>query len=153
MKLAEALLIRSDLQKKLAQLNARIANNVKVQEGDTPNEAPEELLVEANQVISELSNLIERIHRTNAIATTEKGQSMLSLLAQRDMLQMRHKLLVEAIAAASNEVDRYSPREIKWRVMISVSALQKQADDLAMKLRNLNLIIQASNWQIDLVQE
>lgn len=78
---------------------------------------------------------------------------MLSLLAQRDMLQMRHKLLVEAIAAASNEVDRYSPREIKWRVMISVSALQKQADDLAMKLRNLNLIIQASNWQIDLVQE
>ncbi|HAV48009.1 MAG TPA: septicolysin, partial [Psychrobacter sp.] len=34
MKLAEALLIRSDMQKKLAQIKGRIRSNVKVQEGD-----------------------------------------------------------------------------------------------------------------------
>ena len=46
MKLAEALLIRSDMQKKLAQIKGRIRSNVKVQEGDTPNEDPNALMIE-----------------------------------------------------------------------------------------------------------
>ena len=152
MKLAEALLIRSDLQKKLFQLKARIANNVKVQDGDSPNEDPNALIIEANKVITELATLIEKIHRTNALSQTSEGESLLSLLNKRDELEMRHKLLSDAIDMASNEAARYSPREIKWKVMVSVSALQKQADDLSMKLRKLNLVIQANNWQIDLVQ-
>ena len=151
MKLAEALLIRSDMQKKLAQLKARIKNNVKVQEGDTPSEDPNELLLQASQIITELNALIEQIHRTNAIAKTDKGQSMLTLLVDRDTLEMRHKLLLEAIEAAHGEVDRYSPREIRWNVMVSISDLQKQADDIAMKLRQINLVIQSNNWQIELV--
>ena len=152
MKLAEALLIRSDMQKKLAQLKGRIRSNVKVQEGDTPSEDPNALMIEASQIISELSNLIERIHRTNAIAQTDKGQSMLTLLVERDTLEMRHKLLIESIEATDTEVDRYSPREIKWNVMVSVAGLQKQADDIAMKLRKINIVIQANNWQIDLIE-
>ncbi|WP_198331255.1 DIP1984 family protein [Psychrobacter aquimaris] len=152
MKLAEALLIRSDMQKKLAQIKGRIRSNVKVQEGDTPNEDPNVLMVDASQIITELSVLIERIHRTNAIAKTNDGQSMLTLLIERDTLEMRHKLLIEAIEATDTEVDRYSPREIKWHVMVSVASLQKQADDIAMKLRKINLVIQANNWQIDLVE-
>jgi hypothetical protein len=44
MKLAEALLRRADMQKKLASLKSRIAENVKVQDGDTPSENPNELL-------------------------------------------------------------------------------------------------------------
>ena len=84
MKLAEALLIRSDMQKKLAQIKGRIRSNVKVQEGDTPNEDPNALMIDASQIITELSVLIERIHRTNAIAKTNDGQSMLTLLIERD---------------------------------------------------------------------
>ena len=152
MKLAEALLIRSDMQKKLAQIKGRIRSNVKVQEGDTPNEDPNALMIEASQIITELSILIERIHRTNAIAMTDKGQSMLTLLVERDTLEMRHKLLMETIEATSSEADRYSPREIKWNIMVSVAGLQKQADDIAMKLRKINIVIQANNWQIDLVE-
>ena len=151
MKLAEALLIRSDMQKKLAQLKGRIRNNAKVQEGDTPSEDPNELIVSASQIISELTDLIERIHRTNAIAKTDKGQSMLTLLVERDTLEMRHKLLLDAIEAANSEADRYSHREIKWHVLVSVASLQKQADDIAMKLRQINIIIQSNNWQIDLI--
>lgn len=52
MKLAEALLRRADMQKKLASLKSRIAENVKVQDGDTPSENPNELLLQANQVMS-----------------------------------------------------------------------------------------------------
>ena len=152
MKLAEALLIRSDMQKKLAQLKGRIRNNVKVQEGDTPSEDPNELIIDASQIITELSTLIERIHRTNAIAKTDNGQSMLTLLVERDTLEMRHKLLIDAIEATNNNDERYSYREIKWDIIVSVAGLQKQADDIAMKLRKLNIVIQANNWQIDLVE-
>ena len=152
MKLAEALLIRSDMQKKLAQIKGRIRTNVKVQEGDMPSEDPNALMIEASQIITELSILIERIHRTNSIAMTDKGQSMLTLLVERDTLEMRHKLLMETIEATDSEVDRYSPREIKWNIMISVAGLQKQAADIAMKLRKINIVIQANNWQIDLVE-
>jgi len=123
-----------------------------VQDGDSPNEDPNALIIEANQVITELATLIEKIHRTNALSQTSEGESLLSLLNKRDELEMRHKLLSDANDMASNEAARYSPREIKWKVMVSVSALQKQADDLSMKLRKLNLVIQANNWQIDLVQ-
>ena len=152
MKLAEALLIRSDMQKKLAQIKGRIRSNVKVQEGDTPNEDPNALMVDASQIITELSVLIERIHRTNAIAKNNDGQSMLTLLIERDTLEMRHKLLVDAIAATHTETDRYSHREIKYNVMVSVASLQKQADDIAMKLRQINIVIQSNNWQTDLVE-
>ena len=152
MKLAEALLIRSDMQKKLAQTKGRIRNNVKVQDGDTPSEDPNTLMIDASQIITELSVLIERIHRTNAIAQTDKGQSMLTLLVERDTLEMRHKLLIEAIEAADTEADRYSHREIKWNIIVSVAGLQKQADDIAMKLRKINIVIQSNNWQIDLLE-
>ncbi|MEM8557071.1 MAG: hypothetical protein AAGG50_04525, partial [Bacteroidota bacterium] len=38
MKLAEALILRADLQKRLAQLRQRVMQNVKTQEGDAPAE-------------------------------------------------------------------------------------------------------------------
>ena len=152
MKLAEALLIRSDIQKKLAQIKGRIRNNVKVQDGDTPSEDPNTLMIDASQIITELSVLIERIHRTNAIAKINTGQSMLTLLVERDTLEMRHKLLIEAIEATASETDRYSHREIKWNIMVSVAGLQKQADDIAIKIRKINIVIQANNWQIDLIE-
>lgn len=47
MKLAEALLIRSDMQKKLAQLKCRINANIKVREGGTPSEDSNKLMVDA----------------------------------------------------------------------------------------------------------
>lgn len=40
MKLAEALLLRSDQQKQLASLKQRIEANVLIQEGDEPSEDP-----------------------------------------------------------------------------------------------------------------
>lgn len=151
MTLAEALLIRSDLQKNLAQLKARIANNAKVQEGDAPSENPNELIVSAQKLIRDLSALITRIHRTNAAAKIESGETMLSLLIERDELEMRHKLLIDAIDASRSETERYSAREIRWTATIATAPLQQQADDIAMQLRKLNILIQANNWQIQLL--
>ena len=101
--------------------------------------------------MSELYALIDHIHRTNAIAVMPDGSTMLSTLVKRDELAERHRLLQTAIDNAKTEGDRYSYREIKWQKVIEPVKLQKQADDVAVKLRNLNIQLQAANWQIDLV--
>lgn len=149
--LAEALLLRADLQKKLASLKTRINENVKVQDGDEPTEDPQQLLLEASRVIDELYRLIGRIQRTNAAAILADGMTMLAALTVRDELTEHHRLLQSAINNAKTEGDRYSYREIKWQKTVDVIALQKQADDIAVKLRQTNVKIQAANWQIMLI--
>ncbi|SSR05560.1 Uncharacterised protein [Acinetobacter baumannii] len=64
----------------------------------------------------------------------------------------QHKTLTAAISNTSRESDRYSTREIKWHKVIPVSSLQKQADDISLKLRDLNVLIQSTNWKIDLIE-
>lgn len=152
MKLAEALLTRSDQQKKLASLKQRINANVLVQDGDEPSEDPNDLLKQVFALTQESQKLVLAIHMTNATAKLSDGRSLLALLTQRDELVERHKILTSAISNTNREPDRYSSREIKWHKVITVSSLQKQADDISAKLRDLNVLIQATNWQIDLLE-
>ena len=44
MKLAEALILRADSQKRFEQLKQRVVRSAKVQEGDEPPENPRDLL-------------------------------------------------------------------------------------------------------------
>ncbi|BBF76202.1 DIP1984 family protein [Acinetobacter ursingii] len=150
MKLAEALLLRSDLQKKLLSLQQRIHKNVLVQDGDTPSEDPEQLIDEAVLVNKQLFQLIQKIHQTNAQAQANNGKASLDILNQRDQLTAEHRIIQQAIDNTQKDTDRYSVREIKWIKAVSVSKLQKQADEISQSLRLINLEIQASNWQIDL---
>lgn len=150
MKLAEALLLRSDLQKKLLSLQQRIHKNVLVQDGDTPSEDPEQLIDEAVLVNKQLFELIQKIHQTNAQAQANNGKALLDILNQRDQLTAEHRIIQQAIDNTQKDTDRYSVREIKWIKAVSVSKLQKQADEISQSLRLINLEIQASNWQIDL---
>ena len=151
MKLAEALLLRNDLQTKLASLQQRINNNVLVQEGDQPSEEPNVLLSNAFAVNIELHDLIKRIHSTNAQAKSINGSSLLEVLNARDRLISQHRIVQQAIDNSRRENARYSSSEIRWVKVISVSELQKQADEISAKLRQNNLEIQSSNWQIDLI--
>ncbi|RBA32506.1 MULTISPECIES: DIP1984 family protein [Acinetobacter] len=152
MKLAEALLLRSDQQKKLASLKQRINANVLIQDGDEPSEDPNELIKQVFALSQESNQLISRIHLTNALARLEDGKILLSLLSSRDSYAEQHNILINAIANTHREPDRYSAREIKWQKVIPVSSLQKQADDISAKLRDINIKIQAVNWHIDLVE-
>lgn len=151
MKLAEALILRADMQKKMLSLKARINSNVLVQEGDIPGEDPNVLMVEASHVARQLQELILQIHLTNAAAVLNDGRTMVMALVERDGLLERHKMITSAIENCKREPDRYSAREIKWKAVIPVATLQKQAEDLSVKIREINTAIQASNWQIDVM--
>jgi flagellar biosynthesis/type III secretory pathway chaperone len=150
MKLAEALMIRGQMQNKLASLKERIKHNILVQEGETPHEDATELMAQASAVLDELEGLVSRINACNLTARLTDGRTITQLLARRDKLAARHAILNTAIAASRNEAERYSFREIKWNTTVDVASLQKQADDLATKLRELNTVLQQANWTIDL---
>ena len=89
MKLAEALSIRKDLQKRIQQLGQRIQNNVKVQEGDAPSEEPTELMKELDACLTQLEDLIWRINATNMHTTNAQGVTLTQLMARKDVLTMR----------------------------------------------------------------
>lgn len=150
MKLAEALLLRADQKKKLASLRERITRNSILQEGEQPKEKVEDLLAEAFSTLQAQQQLVRTINTANESAKLPDGRLLADLLAQRDALVSQHSLLTAAIDATNKDVDRYSQREIKWVPQFSVAAYQKQADDLSRKIREVNVVIQAANWQIDI---
>lgn len=150
MKLAEGLLLRADMQKKLASLRERIGKNAIVQDGEKPHEDPNKLLAEAFAVLREFESLVFRINQANLRNTLADGRSLTQAIGHRDMLVAQHSLIQHGIANSQKESDRYSRTEIKWVATLKVSSLQKQSEDLAKKIRELNVLIQEANWSSEL---
>ena len=151
MKLAEALSIRKDLQKRIQQLGQRIQNNVKVQEGDAPSEEPMELMKELDACLTQLEDLIWRINATNMQTKNAEGVTLTQLMARKDVLTMRVSNLRNIFETASAGQDRYSRSEIKTVTVVDVKAIGKQADECSAQLRQLDMEIQALNFQTELV--
>ena len=86
--LAEALNLRADLQKRIAQVKERINDNVKVQEGDEPIEAPQELFKELDDLFAQLQEIIYRINKTNMTAVID-GKTLTEWIAARDVLKLK----------------------------------------------------------------
>ena len=156
MKLAEALSIRADLQKRVAQLKERIKESAKVQEGDEPCDNVEELYKELDDVLVQLEDLVYRINITN-VQIVQDGDSLTRLIAKRDVLSMRVKALKERVKALKEVVNyvaandtRFGRNELKYVRTIDIKALRKEADTYAKQYRELDLKIQSLNWTVDL---
>ncbi|HET6252362.1 MAG TPA: DIP1984 family protein [Tepidisphaeraceae bacterium] len=150
MKLAEALLLRSDMKKKLLSLRDRIGANSVVQEKQKPHEDPAKLMKEAVGVLNQLEEITLRINAANLASKLDDGRSLAQVIALRDKLAQQHSIIQVAIAATRKEPDRYSMKEIKWVATVDVAKLQKQSDDLAKTLRELNGKIQEANWGVEI---
>lgn len=150
MKLAEALQLRADLKTQIAQLDNRLYNNAVVQEGETTNEDPEELLKQLTKNIKELEQLVVRINKTNCQSEVE-GQSLMELIARRDSLTSTISSYRKLADAASNNTYRASRTEIKILPTVNVKDIQKKIDSLSKQLRVVNNKIQQANWNIELL--
>jgi hypothetical protein len=150
MKLAEALILRADAQKRVEQLKQRLLRNAKVQEGDTPAENPRDLIAELDRVVVDLTRLIQQINRTNAATTLADGTNVSDALAHRDALAKQHAVYRDLASTATVDQTRYSRSEVKFVSTVDVAATQRRADDLARQHRELDAAIQAANWTIDL---
>lgn len=149
MKLAEALLERADLQKRLSQLESRLCLNARVQEGESPAEDPKALLGELAQLTCRLEELIRRINLTNA-AVEDSGESLTALLARRDMLSKKAGIMQSFLSEASATASRHTRTEIAIRSTVPVAELRKELDSLSADLRTLDTRIQGINWTAEL---
>ena len=149
MKLATALSQRADLQKRLTELNTRLKNNAKVQEGEAPAEKPAELLKELDGLLSQLEELVAKINLTNS-STLADGKTITELIAHRDMLSKKLSIMRGFLDEASSKVDRYSRTEIKIESSVDVAKLQKQVDALSKELRETDEKLQELNWTTEL---
>lgn len=151
MKLAEALILRADCQKRIEQLRQRLVRSAKVQEGETPPEEPQVLLAELEIKLNELVDLIKRINKTNSQTIIQETMTVSDALAQRDICLLKRSLYGSLIDEATPNSNRYSQSEIKFLSTVNISELQTQMDQLSRDCRELDMKIQASNWQIELV--
>jgi hypothetical protein len=151
MKLAEALIQRADAQKRLEQLRQRLGRSAKVQEGEEPPENPQELLQEANNVIAEMTRLIQQINRTNASTQFDANRTLTDVLAERDMLMVRRGVLTGLIAQ-TQPVQRYGRMEIKEFPTVNIADIQKQVDEISRQYREMDTAIQQMNWSVDLIE-
>lgn len=151
MKLAEALILRADCQKRIGQLKSRLQTNAKVQEGDVPAETPQDLIAELVRVSAELLNLIRRINRTNSTTEFAGTLTISDALAERDVLTLQRAAYVELAQEASISHARYSRSEVKYIATVDVAEIQKRSDEFAKQYRELDTRIQELNWQTELV--
>ncbi|HTU92458.1 MAG TPA: DIP1984 family protein [Gemmataceae bacterium] len=150
MKLAEALLLRADIQRKLCSLQTRVQKYALVQEGEQAAEEPKELLRQIEILCGELQRLVSAINKANLNHTIKSGQTLTEALAQRDALSLRHRMLQSILDACAKPPERYGVKEIRWVATVNVAGLQKQTDDLSKQIRELNAAIQETGWQVEL---
>jgi hypothetical protein len=153
MKLAEALILRADAQKRIEQIKQRLLRNAKVQEGDAPAEDPRLLLQELESAAATLTRLVQQINRTNSATALPDGASISDVLARRDVLGVRHAVYRDLAATATVDISRYSRSEVKSVSTVDVAAIQRTADDLARQHRELDALIQATNWNTELIED
>jgi hypothetical protein len=151
MKLAEALILRADCQKRIAQLQQRLLRSAKVQEGEQPAENPEALLSELDAAIAQLKTLIQQINQTNARTAFQNG-TLSDALAEKETLQMQRNVYINLVDAASIRQERYTRSEVKFLSTVAIAQIQSQVDRFSRDYRELDSQIQALNWQTDLIE-
>ncbi|CAM3313581.1 DIP1984 family protein [Vagococcus fessus] len=150
MKLAEGLLLRAEYQTKLENLQSRLLSNLKMQEGDIPNEDPSLLLNEMEETNKKLTDLVKMINNCNARETLSDGRTLSDALVDREALLKERRILANLVGRASEQDYRVSRAEIKMTVTLSVKELQSKIDVLSKEYRQLDTELQGKNWTVEL---
>ena len=147
--------MRADSVRRIEQLRSRIVSNARYQEGEGPAEDAAALLAEADEVLGVYETLMRRINRTNAATSIGADGTLTDALARRDALRLRHSVVTAAADAAvgSNQPGyaRQLRSELKMLSALPVAELRARADEIAREWRELDVRIQRSNWEVELL--
>jgi phage protein D len=152
MKLGEALRLRSDNYKKIAELKTRAVASAQTQEGADAPDNPGELLDTIERLSAQTLNLVQRINRTNVETMLPDGRPLVDALAERDYILVVRSPFEAVAEAASAMQQRYMRSEIRIVRNVDPVALRGKADELARRHRLLDVAIQEANWVTDLVE-
>ncbi len=142
MKLAEALLLRSDLIKKIEHLQNRIRPVLIVSDDKQPQEDPAKLMAQLRKAIQDLEALVIKINTTNNTTLVEGYGNLMQALARRDALKMLSEKLRTIRYAA--QVNNSGEKVLK--TTIDIKKLQAEMDQTGRDFRTLDSTIQEINW-------
>ena len=152
MKLAEALIIRADLKRRIEQTRERMYDNIIIQEGSKSNENTEDLINIFLDLQEELKNIINKINKTNNTLKFDNNKTISDVIVEREMILSKRNFLANVVKRASEPQVRYSNTEIRNIPTVNVIKIQKQVDKLSKEYRELDIKLQAKNWEVDLVE-
>lgn len=110
-----------------------------------------ELLRELEEDYAQLEELIARINRTNSTTEAGEGRTLSDLLARRECMTGRLRILRDFLNSASAVVNRRTVGEIRIRSAVNVRELQKQVTGRK-ALRELDETIQEKTGTTELVE-
>ena len=147
MKLAEALLLRADLMKKIEHLQNRITPVLIVSDDKLPQEDPDKLMAQLRKAIQDLETLIIRINKTNNETYIEGEGFLMEALAKRDSLKILSEKLryIRYAAQINNSGDK------NLKKTIDIKNLQIEMDQTGRAFREIDSKIQEINWLTELI--
>ncbi len=151
MKLAEALQERADLNRKIDELRRRLGNCILTQEGEEPAEDPAALLKELDAAAARLETLMAQINLTNC-RTKVSGKTLTELIAQKDTLLLKLSAYRDLVYTAGQSANRARGTEIRVVTVLKASELQKRVDTMSKEARELDNLLQETNWKTKLIE-
>ena len=142
MKLAEGLLLRADLIKKIEHLQNRIMPVLIVSDDRVPQEDPDKLLAQLRKTIQDLEILIVRINKTNNVTIVEGEGLLMQALAKRDSL----KLLSEKLRNIRRSAQIFNTGDSNLKTTINIEKLQIEIDQTGRTFREIDSKVQEINW-------
>ena len=149
MKLAELLMNRADLDKKIRSIKARLTQNAKIQEGENSLEDTTDLLNELVECLVEYERVVKLISNTNYQTKVNKTESLLDFILKKEVLGKKHSALTNLYEAATTKEDRYRQSEIKFISNINGKEVQKMISKCAKEYRETDMKIQETNWKTE----
>lgn len=147
MKLAEGLLLRADLIKKIEHLQNRIMPVLIVSDDRLPQEDPDKLLAQLRKTIQDLEILIIRINKTNNVTVVEGEGLLMEALAKRDSL----KLVSEKLRNIRRSAQIFNTGDSNLKTTINIEKLQIEIDQAGRAFREIDSKVQEINWLTFLV--
>ena len=151
MKLAELLIERSEIQKRITIYSTRLSKYATVQEGDTPPFRPQTLLEKLDTLFLQHEAIICKINTINMNTEFEPGMTLAMAVTKRDVLKNKRSVYSGLFSASAIQEDRYSRKEIKFVSTMDVDRIMDTTDDLSKEIRLLDARIQAKNWEVDVI--
>jgi len=148
MKLAEALLQRADLQRKIDQLTARILPNLIVHNQARPQEDPTKLLAQLRDTVKKFEAIVVKINKTNMLTRLPDGRSLMEGLAQRDGLKVLQEKMRQVRQSSTLHNSGYNNQS----TTLKFTAIQSEIDQLGRAFRDIDTVIQGLNWNTELIE-
>ena len=107
-------------------------------------------MTKLDEALARLEYLMVHINKTNAVSKVG-DETIMALLAKRDCLKQKMGILRSFLNEASDLTSRMCRDEIKVLPTVAVAEQQNRLDKLSQDLRLLEVRIQQSNWNTELL--